>query len=113
VRHLTPEQRLARILIDGQLLGFPVYQSGAIPVVSVSDVSAAELESAFSRGLNSRGRLEPWAIVLDRQMGWNAGFRPVVYADHERLGDIRAALSSVYGPKGAALGIRTEMGRDD
>jgi hypothetical protein len=113
VRGLTAEQRLAGILNSRQLLGFPVYQSGSLQVVSVSDLSAAELETAFSRGLNTRGRLDPWAVVLDRHLAWQAGFRPVVYAEASRVVDIRAALSTVYGPNGAAFVVRTELGTDD
>ncbi|WP_410605816.1 hypothetical protein [Amycolatopsis sp. lyj-90] len=53
-------------------------------VAAVSDLSAAELETAFTRGLNTRGRFEPWAVVLDRHLAWQAGFRPVMYVDAER-----------------------------
>lgn len=113
VRARNAEQRLAAILNSGQLLGFPVYQSGMVPVASVSDLSAAKLETAFARGLNTRGRLELWAVVLDRHLLWQAGFRPVVYAESGRVGEIRAALSEIYGPKGAAFVVRTEMGIDD
>lgn len=113
VRALSTEQRLAAILTSSQLHGFHVYQSKMVPVVSMSDLSAAELETAFARGLNARGKIEPWAVVLDRHLLWDAGFRPVVYAESARVEEIRAALSGVYGPKGSALVVRTEMGLDD
>ena len=113
VRHMSVEQRLAGILNSRQLLGWPVYQSGLVSVVCVSDLSAAELESAFARGLNARGRLEPWALVLDRQLAWQAGFRPVMYVDAEIVGAVRTALAEVLGPNGPALVVRTQMGTDD
>lgn len=113
MRHLSAEQRLANILNSRQLLGWPVYQSQSLPVACVSDLSPAELETAFARGLNTRGRLEPWAVVLDRRLAWQAGFRPVVYAEAERVKESREALAEVLGPHGPALVVRTEMGTDD
>jgi hypothetical protein len=113
VAHLTAEQRLANILNTRQLLGWQVYGSRLLAVACVSDLSAAELETAFARGLNRRGRLEPWAVVLDRQLAWQAGFRPVVYADGDGVEAVRAAMEQVYGPTGPALVVRTEMGTDD
>lgn len=113
VRHLSAEQRLAQILITGQLLAFPVYGSASMPVVSASDLSAAELETAFARGLNRRGRLDPWAVVLDRDLMWQAGTRPVVYAEAARFAEIRDALAGIYGQAGPGLVVRTEMRTDD
>jgi hypothetical protein len=113
VRHLSAEQRLANILNTRQLLGWPVYQSKLLPVACVSDLSAAELETAFARGLNTRGRLEPWAVVLDRRLAWQVGFRPVMYVDAGRVDQVRAAMAEVLGPDGPALVVRTEMGTDD
>jgi hypothetical protein len=113
VRHMSAEQRLANILNTRQLLGWPVYQSQSVPVACVSDLSAAELETAFARGLNTRGRLEPWAVVLERRLAWQAGFRPVMYVDAERVREVRAAMAQVLGPDGPALVVRTEMGTDD
>jgi hypothetical protein len=113
VRHLSAEQRLANILNTRQLLGWPVYQSQLLQVACVSDLSAAELETAFARGLNTRGRLEPWAVVLDRPLAWQAGFRPVMYVEAERIQEVRAAMAEVLGPNGPALVVRTEMGTDD
>lgn len=113
VAHLTTEERLANILNTRQLLGWQVYQSRMLSVACVSDLSAAELETAFARGLNTRGRLEPWAVVLDRQLAWQAGFRPVMYVEGARVEEVRTAMEHVYGPTGPALVVRTEMGTDD
>lgn len=112
VFRLGTEQRLANILTTGQLFGFQVYRSQLVPVVCVSDLSAAELESAFSRGLNTRGPVEPWAVVLDRVPTWEVGFRPVVYADAERFDAHRDALRAIHGPGWEALAVRTWMSRD-
>lgn len=97
VRHLSAEHRLANILVTAQFFGFPVYQSQMVPVISVSDMSAAELETAFARGLNRRGPVEPWAVVLDRPLSWHSGFRPVVYAEAARIDEHRAAPSVTSG----------------
>lgn len=113
LEHLTTEQRLASILNTRQLLGWQVYQSRLLSVACVSDLSAAELEKAFARGLNKRGRLEPWAVVLDRPLAWQAGFRPVMYVEGERVEAVRTAMEQVYGSTGRALVVRTEMGTDD
>lgn len=113
VSHLSAEQRLANILNTRELLGWQVYQSKLLSVVCVSDLSAAELETAFGRGLNKRGRLEPWAVVLDRRLAWLAGFRPVMYVEAERVNEVRQAMAEVYGPSGPAMVVRTEMGTDD
>lgn len=113
VRHMSTEQRLAGILNTRQLLGWQVYQSKSLAVACVSDLSAAELETAFARGLNTRGRLEPWAVVIDRRLAWQAGFRPVMYVDAERVDEVRAAMAEVLGPDGPALVVRTAMGADD
>jgi len=106
---LDTQERLANILRSGKLFGFQVYGSGTVPVVSLSDLSAAELEAAFARGLNLRGPVEPWAVVLNRVPSWDVGFRPVVYADAARFAEHRAALASVHGPGWEALAVRTEM----
>lgn len=59
VWHLDTRQRLASILHEGLLRGFQVYRSGTVPVVSLSNLSATELEGAFARGLNTRGGSSP------------------------------------------------------
>lgn len=112
VFRLDTEQRLASILTSGQLFGFQVPRSQLVRVVCVSDLSAAELESAFSRGLNTRGAVEPWAVVLDRVPTWEVGFRPVVYADAARFDAYRAALRALHGEGWEALAVRTWMSQD-
>jgi hypothetical protein len=109
----TADQRLANILGTGSLWGFSVPWSEQVPVVSVSDLAAAELEGAFGAGLNRRGTLGPWAVVLDRSLLWQIGFRPVVYADALRLPAHRAALAAIYGLGWQALAVRTVLGSDD
>jgi hypothetical protein len=112
VGHLTAEQRLVNILQMRQLYGFPVPRSQSIATVCLSDLSSAELEAAFARGLNSRGAVEPWAVVLHRVPTWELGFRPVVYADWARIEAHRKALVDMYGRGWNALAVPTELRRD-
>lgn len=109
---LSTEQRLASILTSGLLFGFQVYRSQLVPVVSLSDLSAAELETAFARGINTRGPVEPWAVVLYRVPTWEVGFRPVIYADAAHFDEHRAALTQIHGPGWEALAVQTEMRRE-
>lgn len=76
----TPD-RISNIVWGGLLKAFSAPKSGKSQVVCVSDISAAELLTAFRSVLNARGPLEPWAVILDREAMWAAGMRPVVYAD--------------------------------
>lgn len=109
VFRLGTEERFASILSSGQLFGFQVYRSQSVPVTSLSDLSAAEMESAFGRGLNTRGPVDPWAIVLNRTRAWDVGFRPVAYADAAHFDKYRAALEQIHGPGWEALAVYTEM----
>ncbi len=84
VRHLSAEQRLAAIFLTGWVFGFPTFRTGASSIVSMSDLSAAELRSAFSQGLNGQGRCDPWALILRRDRLWEMGARPVLYVDEDR-----------------------------
>ncbi|MDU0314106.1 hypothetical protein RKE38_10455 [Phycicoccus sp. M110.8] len=113
VRHLSAQERLTNILTTGGLHGYPVYRSDDVAVTCASDLCSAELETAFAKGLNSRGPLEPWALVLDRPTAWTYGFRPVVYADAAVFDAHKVALNAIHGPGGSALAVRTELGRDD
>jgi hypothetical protein len=90
-----------------------VYRSDEVRVSCASDLCAAELETAFAKGLNSRGPLEPWAVVLHRPAAWDLGFRPVVYADAAAFEQHKAALEGIYGPGGGAFAVRTQLGNDD
>lgn len=78
----TAMERFSQILSSGRLRAFPVVGTSTIPVVCASDTSPADLEAAFRTGLNTRGRSEPWALVLDREQMWTAGARPVLYASN-------------------------------
>lgn len=101
VRGLSAEQRLAQILGDGLLRAFPVPGTGSTPVTCMSDISPADLESAFRTGLNTRGPLEPWAVVLHRDGMWGAGARPVFYADYADLPQVQQALEKRAPGRGA------------
>lgn len=109
VRHLDTEQRLVNILQTRQLFGFEVPRGQAVRAVCLSDLSTAELEAAFDRGLNARGPVEPWAVVLYRVPAWELGFRPVVYADWDQLAKHREALTDMYGQGWSALAVPTEL----
>lgn len=50
--------------------------------------------------------------MLDRRLAWQAGFRPAMYLDAERVREVRAAMAEVLRPDGPALVVRTEMGTD-
>lgn len=103
VGHLTTEQRLASILTVRQLYGYHVPRGQGVAVVCLSDLSSAELEAVFDRGINTRGR--GWARALHRGPSWELGFRPVVYADKEKLGqhrDERAGLERARRADGDA-----------
>jgi hypothetical protein len=107
--NLATPARLANILIGGLLRAFPVPGSGASRVICASDISAAELVTAFACGLNTRGALEPWALVLDREAMWALGMRPVVYADLDMELVHKRALVSAKGPGWDGLVVRTEI----
>lgn len=92
VRGLSGEERLASILSSGQLAAFAVSDT-AVPVLCMSDISRADLVAAFRSGLNARGRYEPWALVLNRELMFHAGARPVIYADQHDAAVIRKALA--------------------
>jgi hypothetical protein len=109
VRHFTTEQRLVNILQMRQLFGFEVPRGQAIRAVCLSDLSSAELEAAFHRGLNIRGAVEPWAVVMLRRRAWEIGLRPVVYADWQKIHEHRNALESIYGDGWGALAVPTEL----
>lgn len=94
VGHLDAEERLANILTTGGLTAFPVHGTNGTPVIGASDISPADLEAAFRTGLNTRGPFAPWALVLSRESMWDAGARPVIYADHVRARIVREALNS-------------------
>jgi len=106
---LSAEDRLANILACRQLHGFPVPRSNDTPAVCLSDLTAAELEAAFHKGLNIRGPVEPWGLVFFRVRTWELGFRPVAYADAQKLVAYRLALEDLHGPGWAALAVPTEM----
>ncbi|WP_124344075.1 hypothetical protein [Cellulomonas algicola] len=89
VRGLTTEQRLSAILVTGLLRGFVTTGTVNRPVVCVSDASPAELEASFRIGMNARGRVEPWALVFDRQIAWETGIRPALYADTQLAHQLR------------------------
>lgn len=92
VNHLNAEQRLAAILSTGRLRGFPVHGTGDVPVIGASDISPADLQAAFRTGLNERGAFEPWALVLERDLMWGAGSRPVLYVGRGDYGAVQQAL---------------------
>jgi hypothetical protein len=108
VERLTARGRLDEILSTGRLRAFPVFGTDDIPVISMSDTSPADLEAAFRTGLNSRGPLEAWALVLDREIMWESGARPVVYADYQDAERIREALG-VNNPRRRALVQRMDL----
>lgn len=110
VRGMSTEQRFVNVLQSKMLRGFTVPRAKS-PVVCLSDLSSAELEAAFHRGLNTRGPVEPWAVVFYRVPTWEAGFRPVVYADREKLYNIEIALLTLYGPGWDALVVPTDLRR--
>lgn len=107
----TPETRLKQILLSRKLRGFPVHRTYAAPVICLADLTAAELESALHRGINTRGAVAPWAIVFRRPRTWELGFRPVVYADGQQFGAYTAALQNIHGPGWGALAVYTELDR--
>ncbi|MEY9895671.1 hypothetical protein ABIA31_009361 [Catenulispora sp. MAP5-51] len=96
----TAEARAASILLTRSLLASKVPAAGENLVSCASDVSAAELEAAFDRGINSRGAFQPWAIVLNRGLtyGNGTGMRPVHYVDHSTADAYRRACESIDGP---------------
>ncbi|MBO3085171.1 hypothetical protein [Cellulomonas fengjieae] len=108
VAHLNAEQRLASILVSGQLRAFPVYGTVDVPVIGASDISPADLEAAFRTGLSTRGPFEPWALVLSRTSMWVSGARPVLYADYAEAPKIRAALDE-RSPGRSALVQRIDL----
>lgn len=109
IAHLSAEQRLVNILQVGQLFGFQVPRAQSAAAVCLSDLSSAELEAAFDRGLNTRGPVDPWAVVLYRVQTWDLGFRPVVYTDWDTIDLQRRALVEMYGPGWNALAVPTEL----
>lgn len=108
----TAEERTASILLTRCLLASKVPSSGESRVVCASDVSAAELEAAFDRGINRRGAFQPWAVVISRTATYLAGngMRPVHYVDHSRAEAYRSACESIDGPGwgGLVVPIRLE-----
>lgn len=92
VRALTSEQRLSAILTSGLLRAFVTTGTVNRPVVCVSDASPAELQASFRIGMNKRGQVEPWALVFDRQIAWETGIRPALYADTQLADELKYNL---------------------
>ena len=113
LRRWGPDGRLANLLVYGELMTRLVYGSNGVRVACVSDLSMAELEAAFAFGLNTRGPVGPWAVVLDRIALWSMGFRPVIYAESSKVSAIKDAIEPIVGRHGRALVVRTELGADD
>jgi hypothetical protein len=111
VRPMSTEQRLVNILQTRTLRGFWVARAQDGQAVCVSDLSSAELEAAFHRGLNTRGAVDPWAVVLYRVPIWEAGFRPVMYVEWGKADRQRSALVEMYGAGWGGLAVPTEMRR--
>lgn len=107
----SASERLASILSSGVLRGFPVPHSDQRPVVCASDLSAAELQAAFADGLNARGHIEPWALILRRQSLWLAGMRPVLYVSQGASRHFAAASAEIYGPGWESLVMPTNPGQ--
>lgn len=72
-------------------------------MVCASDLSWAELQSAFRYGPNSRGPRAPWAVVLDRAAVWAAGMRPVIYADPDIADKLAMICQQHLGPEWRSL----------
>jgi hypothetical protein len=83
-----PEVRLASILCQGRIQGFSTFGT-IVPVVCISEVSVAGLETLFSTGVTARGPYAPWGVALDRAAAVAAGFRPVWYMNDEELAATR------------------------
>ncbi|MDO8149163.1 hypothetical protein Q6350_12055 [Isoptericola sp. b515] len=111
VQALPAEQMLSNIVLGALIRGFYVSGSGNSRVVCASDISPAELRWAFHQGLNTRGRYEPWAVVLDRTAMWQAGMRPVLYVEDEMENQFRQSTGEIRGPEWAALVVRTSLGQ--
>lgn len=109
VRPMGTEGRFTNILQTKTLRGFWVARAQDGLAVCLSDLSSAELEAAFHRGLNTRGAVEPWALVLYRVPTWELGFRPVMYVEWDKLSVQRRALLEMYGPGWGGLAVPTEM----
>lgn len=109
VRDLSGPQRLANVLLTGLLRAFPVTGSQGDRIVAASDISHAELHHAFRAGLNTRGQVPPWAVVLDRQAMWTSGTRPVIYAEAGVSGRYRDASEQIRGPGWGSLVVRTDL----
>ena len=102
VAHLVAEVRLASILDSGQLRAFAVHGTD-VPVIGASDISPADLEAALRTGLSTRGPFEPWALVLNRDLMWGSGARPVLYADYVDLRLLQQALEGHAAGRGALV----------
>lgn len=89
-------RRLASILWTGTVRGYPAPQAFG-RIAAFSDVSAAELVNAFAGGLNSNGACEPWALVVRRDLLWDAGVRPVLYVDQDEASDFQVAVGRIRG----------------
>lgn len=113
---LIEGERVASILQLGALRGFEVHGSKLSKAVCVSDISGAELEAAFQWGLNSRGPIPPWAVVLNRKRLWERNFRPVIYAAASDVKTFQTASADAHGEGWEALVVSMnplEEGRDD
>lgn len=109
VRAMSTEERFANILQSKMLRGFSVPRANGARVVCLSDLSSAELEAAFHRGLNTRGAVDPWAVVFFRVPTWELGFRPVMYVERDKIYNQHAALMAMYGSGWDALAVPTDM----
>lgn len=96
VAGFTAEQRLNSVLVSGMLIARSVPHSFESRVVCASDLARAELEAAFRDGLNGRGALEPWALVLDRARAWSMTMRPVIYEPEATADALRASCEAIY-----------------
>jgi hypothetical protein len=109
VKDLSGSQRLSNVLIGGFLRAFHVIGSSSDRIVAASDISHAELHHAFRTGLNARGPVRPWAVVLRREKMWELGMRPVIYAEASVSERFRGASETIRGPGWGALVVRTEL----
>jgi hypothetical protein len=97
VLHLTPAERLERIVQTGLLRAFPPYGS-SWPVISFTESDVGGVAA-----LIGSGGWQPWGIVTTRGFVWENGGGPVWYVRSDMEEEVRSALP----PRAASFLVRT------